>query len=80
MTNGSHGCINLPTAFAAELYEYMYDDCPVICYYLTDDVIVERPAQEYTESGDEGEDDDTEIEDGDTEIEEDDEAEDENTL
>lgn len=54
LTNGSHGCINLPTAFAAQLYDYMYDDCPVICYYLTDDVIVERPVQEEDEAAEEG--------------------------
>lgn len=43
LTGGSHGCINLPTAFAARLYDYVYKDCPVICYYLTEDVIVEYP-------------------------------------
>ncbi len=43
LTGGSHGCINLPTAFAAELYDYVYKDCPIICYYLTEDVIVEYP-------------------------------------
>lgn len=43
LTSGSHGCINLPTPFAASLYDYLYKDCPVICYYLTEDVIVEYP-------------------------------------
>ncbi|MDE6712625.1 MAG: L,D-transpeptidase/peptidoglycan binding protein [Lachnospiraceae bacterium] len=43
LTGGSHGCINLPTAFAARLYDYVYKDCPIICYYLTEDVIVEYP-------------------------------------
>ncbi len=43
LTGGSHGCINLPTAFAAQLYDYVYKDCPIICYYLTEDVIVEYP-------------------------------------
>lgn len=43
LTSGSHGCINLPTAFAAKLYDYVYKDCPIICYYLTEDVIVEYP-------------------------------------
>lgn len=46
LTGGSHGCINLPTAFAARLYDYVYKDCPVICYYLTEDVIVEYPEDE----------------------------------
>lgn len=44
MTSGSHGCVNLPTTSAATIFDYVYKDCPVICYYLTDDVIVERPA------------------------------------
>lgn len=43
LTGGSHGCVNLPTAFAARLYDYVYKDCPIICYYLTEDVIVEYP-------------------------------------
>lgn len=43
LTSGSHGCINLPTPFAAKLYDFVYKDCPIICYYLTEDVIVEYP-------------------------------------
>lgn len=43
LTSGSHGCVNLPTPFAAKLYDYVYKDCPIICYYLTEDVIVEYP-------------------------------------
>lgn len=43
LTGGSHGCVNLPTGFAAKLYDYLYKDCPIICYYLTEDVIVEYP-------------------------------------
>lgn len=34
MTNGSHGCINLPYAIAQEIYSYVEKDTPVICYYL----------------------------------------------
>ena len=34
MTNGSHGCINLPYAVAQEIYEYVEKDTPVICYHL----------------------------------------------
>ncbi len=33
-TNGSHGCINLPYAKAQELYSYVEQGTPVICYYL----------------------------------------------
>ena len=31
--SGSHGCINLPTGAAAEIYENIYSGMPVICYY-----------------------------------------------
>lgn len=34
MTNGSHGCINLPYSIAQEIYEYVEKDTPVICYHL----------------------------------------------
>ncbi|MDE7429949.1 MAG: L,D-transpeptidase, partial [Lachnospiraceae bacterium] len=34
MTNGSHGCINLPYSVAQEIYEYVEKDTPVICYHL----------------------------------------------
>lgn len=43
LRSGSHGCVNLPRAAAKELYEYMYTNCPVICYYLDDDTIVSYP-------------------------------------
>lgn len=33
LTNGSHGCINLPLKMAKTIYEYMSDGFPVICYY-----------------------------------------------
>ena len=33
MTNGSHGCLNLPLDSAATIYSYMYEGYPVICYY-----------------------------------------------
>lgn len=32
LTNGSHGCINLPPAKAAQLYNYVYAGVPVIVY------------------------------------------------
>lgn len=34
MTNGSHGCINLPYAVAQEIFNYVEKGSPVICYYL----------------------------------------------
>ena len=33
LTNGSHGCVNLPLDKAAEIYEYMKTGFPVVCYY-----------------------------------------------
>ena len=34
LTNGSHGCINLPYSVAKEIYGYVEKNTPVICYYL----------------------------------------------
>lgn len=33
ITNGSHGCINLPPDMAGQIYEYVSEGFPVICYY-----------------------------------------------
>ncbi len=33
LTDGSHGCINLPLENAEVIYNYMYAGYPVICYY-----------------------------------------------
>ncbi len=33
VTNGSHGCINLPPSMAAQIYQYVSSGFPVICYY-----------------------------------------------
>ena len=33
ITNGSHGCVNLPLDKAAQIYEYVSTGFPVICYY-----------------------------------------------
>lgn len=33
LTNGSHGCINLPKKMAKKIYEYMEKKFPVVCYY-----------------------------------------------
>ena len=34
-TNGSHGCINLPPAVAATIYENIEKGIPVLCYHLS---------------------------------------------
>lgn len=34
MTNGSHGCVNLPYAVAQEIYGMVEKNTPVICYHL----------------------------------------------
>lgn len=34
MTNGSHGCVNLPYEIAQEIYGYVEKNTPVICYHL----------------------------------------------
>ena len=34
LTNGSHGCINLPYSAAKEIYGHIEKGTPVICYYL----------------------------------------------
>lgn len=33
LTNGSHGCLNLPLDKAAAIYGYVYTGSPIICYY-----------------------------------------------
>lgn len=33
LTNGSHGCLNLPLDSAAVLYQYVSTGFPIICYY-----------------------------------------------
>ena len=45
-TSGSHGCVNLPKAAAAKIFESIYQGCPVICYYLTEDYIISAPETE----------------------------------
>lgn len=32
-TNGSHGCINLPPSMAEQIYQYVSQGFPVVCYY-----------------------------------------------
>ena len=33
LTNGSHGCLNLPLDAAAVIYSYVSEGSPIICYY-----------------------------------------------
>ncbi len=33
LTNGSHGCVNLPLSAAKEIFGYMEKGYPVVCYY-----------------------------------------------
>ena len=53
LTNGSHGCINLPLSKAKKIYEYVSTGFPVICYYYSAPVVpapetppAEEPASE----------------------------------
>lgn len=43
LTNGSHGCINLPPQMAEQIYDYMYKGFPVICYYYSEPVVPSEP-------------------------------------
>lgn len=49
-THGSHGCINLPHASAATIYEYVSTGFPVICYYYEVDPLLEQAAPTATET------------------------------
>lgn len=54
LSNGSHGCINLPPSMAEQIYQYMSKGFPVICYYYEEPVVpedaVELPDPEITAS------------------------------
>ena len=43
LTNGSHGCINLPPKMAEQIYSYMFKGFPVICYYYSEPVVPSEP-------------------------------------
>lgn len=60
LTNGSHGCVNLPLDQAAVIYQYMSKGFPVICYYYDVDPLAgqEQPSDE--EQNNEWQDDDEE--------------------
>ena len=46
ITNGSHGCVNLPLGSAATIYEHMSTGFPVICYYYQVDPLAQQPVEE----------------------------------
>lgn len=54
VTNGSHGCINLPPAKAAEIYEYVSEGFPVVCYYYEGAPYVGEGAEPMPEDGEAG--------------------------
>lgn len=39
MSNGSHGCLNLPVDAAGAIYNQIYEGFPVICYYYPEGVL-----------------------------------------
>ena len=41
LNNGSHGCINLPPSMAEQIYQYVSQGFPVICYYYEVPVVPE---------------------------------------
>lgn len=51
LTDGSHGCLNLPLDKAGEIYQYMTEGFPIICYYYPPGVLPE-PEQEAAEDDD----------------------------
>lgn len=46
LTNGSHGCVNLPLGSAATIYEHVSTGFPVICYYYQVDPLAQQPVEE----------------------------------
>ena len=42
ITNGSHGCVNLPPSKAGELYEYVEAGMPIVCYWRDEVTFVNK--------------------------------------
>lgn len=59
LTNGSHGCLNLPLEKAGQIYQYMSAGFPVICYFYDVDPLAGRE-EPPIENEDEDEDEDEE--------------------
>ena len=45
ITNGSHGCINLPPSMAAQIYQYVSKGFPVVCSYSQGIPYIGPPAE-----------------------------------
>lgn len=45
LNDGSHGCLNLPLDKAEEIYGYMTEGFPIICYYYPPGVLPEEPIE-----------------------------------
>lgn len=45
LTDGSHGCLNLPLDKAAEIYTYMTEGFPIICYYYPEEIVAGMRAE-----------------------------------
>ncbi|MBR1770641.1 MAG: L,D-transpeptidase/peptidoglycan binding protein [Lachnospiraceae bacterium] len=54
LTEGSHGCLNLPLDQAASIYNYMSEGFPVVCYYYPDGMLP-QPGQEEGQGEGQGE-------------------------
>jgi len=46
ITNGSHGCVNLPLSSAATIYDHISSGFPVICYYYQVDPLAQQPVDD----------------------------------
>ncbi len=51
VTGGSHGCINLPPSMAAQIYQYVSEGFPVVCYYPEGIPYIGPPAEPDPEEG-----------------------------
>lgn len=49
LNDGSHGCLNLPLDKAEEIYQYMTEGFPIICYYYPPGVLPEAEPEQPTE-------------------------------